>query len=190
MTLDMKIGDPWPFKSARGITGAPCDPIWYALITAPSKERETRHRLQSAGCTVKYPTIEKTRHQHGKKRSYIQPVIPRIIYARFRYQPQWDVMRDRRVIVGVFSRGDAPIVLSEDDISRVMGLPTEAERLDAERLDAIMPRPGEKAEIIEGPFAGFFVDVDRVEYGRVWFSMAAGLKGDIALPMVKRCSGG
>lgn len=182
----LKIGDPWPFSSSRGLTGRKCDPVWYALITAPQKERDTHQRLQNAGVVVRYPTIEKTRHQFGKKRTFMIPVVPRIIYAQFKYEPQWDVMKDRRVIVGVFSINGRPIALTEDDIARVMGLPTEAERLEDERREAILPRPGEKAEITAGVLAGFFVDVERVEFGKVWYSMATGLKGQAPERIVKR----
>lgn len=187
---NLKIGDPWPFASARGITGQPCEPRWHALVTAPQKERGTRHRLQNADALVKYPTIEKTRHQRGKKRTFMIPVVPRIIYARFAYEPQWDVMKARRVVTGVFSRNGSPIVLSDDDIARVMGLPTEAERIEAERIEAMRPRVGEKAEMVDGPLKGFFIDVERVEYGRVWYSLATGIKGDAPQEMIQRVVGG
>ncbi|MEO1108275.1 MAG: transcription termination/antitermination NusG family protein [Pseudomonadota bacterium] len=173
----LKIGDPWPFESARGIVGMPCDPAWYALITKPQKERETRHKLQNAGCVVKYPTIDKTRHIRGKKHIQTVPIIPRIIYAKFKYTPQWDVMRDRKIIVGVFSYESQPLEIDEDKVNAIMGLPSavEQERQAAreaeerERLARLDFRVGDRAMLIEGPFAGFFVDVTRVELGKVFY---------------------
>lgn len=188
-TKNLKIGDPWPFESARGLVGAPCEPAWYALITRPQKERQTRHRLQNAGCVVRYPTTERTRHVRGQKITIVTPVIPRIIYARFKYEPQWDVMRDRRVIVGVFSRGDMPIELTNDQVAEVMDLPSTIIQLEDEKLDAIRPRVGEPAKLTGGPFKGFFVDVTRVESGRVWYEMAIGgmrMKGEDSNGLVQR----
>lgn len=173
----LKIGDPWPFESARGIVGAPCDPAWYALITRPQKERETRHRLQNAGCVVRYPTIDKERHIRGKKQVYTVPIIPRIIYAKFKYQPQWDVMKDRKVVVGVFSYESQPLEIDEDKVNAIMGLPSVVEQerqeaLDAEereRLARLNFTIGDRALVTEGPFAGFFVDITKVEAGRVFY---------------------
>jgi len=185
----LQVGDPWPFESARGIVGAPCQPVWYALITRPQKERETRHRLQNAGCVVRYPTIERTRHSHGKKRTQLVPIIPRIIYARFKYRPQWDVMRDRRVIVGVFSKDDEPLVITDEEVAEVMGLPSAIIQMEDEKLEAIKPKVGEPAMMMDGPFAGFFVDVKRVEAGRVWYEMTIGnirMKGEDKSGVVQR----
>lgn len=189
MTLDLKAGDPWPFQSSRGIVGKPCAPVWHALVTTPQKEAETAKRLAKAGCEVQYPTFERSRHVCGKKKIFEVPVIPRIIYARFSYAPQWDVMRGRRVIAGVFCLGGSPVSLNDDDIARVMGLPTEAERQEVEIIQANRPKVGQKAEIIYGPFAGFFVDVTRVEHGRVWYEMATGIKGQASETVLRKVAG-
>lgn len=185
----LEIGDPWPFESARGIVGDPCEPAWYALITRPQKERETRHRLQNAGCVVRYPTIDKTRHINGQKRLYTVPIIPRIIYVNFKYQPQWDVMKDRRVIVGVFSEGETPLALTDEKVAEVMGLPETIIRLEDERIQLITPKVGGKAQIKDGPFMGFYVDVTKVEAGRVWYEFAFGsgrIKGEGGIGSVQR----
>lgn len=185
--LNLEIGDPWPFASSRGITGELLSsPVWHALITAPQREAMTAAQLGNAQTEVRYPVVEKVRHQNGTKRVLEVPVIPRIIYARFRYEPMWDVMKGRRVIAGVFCRDGQPIYLTDDDVAKVMGLPTEAERLEAERIEAARPRPGEQARITDGPLRGFFVDVDRVAFGRVWYSTITGLRGDISESKIER----
>lgn len=46
MTLELRPGDPWPFRSSRGIVGRKCDPVWHALITAPQKEAHTKEVLE------------------------------------------------------------------------------------------------------------------------------------------------
>ncbi len=184
--LDLRPGDPWPFTSSRGLVGSPCPPVWHALITAPQQESRAKKLLTSAGTEVVYPTETRARQINGKLHKTTRPMISRIVYAKFTYEPQWDTLRERRVIQGVFSRQTTPIALSGDDVARVMGLPTEAERLEAERIEAERPRAGEKAEIITGPLQGFFVDVDRVEFGRVWFETATGIKGEVPENQVRR----
>ena len=190
MTREWKIGDAWPFESCRGLTGRPIRPVWHALVVPPQNEAKVAHRLTRAGVEVQYPVDTTIRHIAGKRREYTRPTISQIIYARFNFAPQWDVMRDRRVISGVFSRGETPIELTEDDVAKIMGLPTEAERLAQERADAMRPRVGEKAEIITGPLSGFFVDVTRVRAGRVWFDMVGGLgKGEVPESGIRRVEG-
>lgn len=185
--MTLEIGDPWPFASARGITGGICvKPVWHALITAPQREAKVASQLENAQTEIRYPVTEKVRHPNGRKQVFEVPIVPRIIYARFRYEPMWDVMKERRVIVGVFCRDGQPIALTDDDVAKVMGLPTEAERLEAERMEALQPRPGEMAKIVDGPFKDFFVDVDRVAFGRVWYSTLTGIRGSIAEGKIQR----
>lgn len=185
--MTLQIGDPWPFTSARGITGAlRTRRAWHALITAPQREAKTASQLENAQTEIRYPVVEKVRHPNGRRQVFEVPVVPRIIYARFRYEPMWDVMKERRVIVGVFCRDGQPIVLTDDDVAKVMGLPTEAERIEAERIEALRPRPGEMARIVDGPLKDFFVDVDRVAFGRVWYSTVAGIRGDISEEKIER----
>ncbi len=189
--LDIKLGDPWPFQSARGITGDPIKPAWFALITPPQKEARTAGILGNAMVTVRYPKRDIVRHIRGKKHVFTRPEIPSIIYARFKYSPRWDVMKSRQLIIGVFSREQRPIELSQDDVDCVMGLQTEAERLEQERIKALTPLVGEKAQLIEGPFEGFLVDVERVEAGRIWWSYVDGLRirGEADLTTIKRVVG-
>lgn len=185
----LKIGDPWPFESVRGFTGRPIKPVWHALVTAPQQEAKTAHKLNSAGVEVHYPTKMTVRHINGKRREYVSPMISQIIYAKFSFAPNWDVMKNRRLITGVFCYGNSPIELDPDDINAVMGLPSEAERMEAERIEAERPRVGERAEIMTGTFEGFFVDVTQVQAGRVWFDMLNGLKGEVSEQHIRRVVG-
>lgn len=186
---DIEIGDPWPFENVRGFTGKPISPVWHALITAPQFEAKTSSKLEAAGVEVHYPKKTIVRHIRGNRREYVSPMISQIIYAKFSFAPQWDVMKDRRLITGVFCIGNEPIRLKPDDINIVMGLPSEAERIEKERIDAERPRVGERAEITKGTFEGFFVDVTKVHSGRVWFDMINGLKGEVSQQNIRRVVG-
>ena len=187
MTLDLKKGDPWPFKSVRGLIGAPIAPVWYALITAPQREAKTAEQLGRVDIEVHYPTVDRVRHVNGKRHDFQSPMISRIIYAKFKYQPHWDVMRERRIISGVFSNGLDPVALDADDISRIMGLPTEEERMRAAEIEALMPKVGGRAEFTEGPFSGFFVDVTRMDAGKVWYEMVnSKVKGQADISFLRK----
>ena len=166
----LKIGDPWPFMSSRGLTGKPLsDPLWFALVVAPQKEKRTAQQLKSAGVTVEYPVDDRVRHHKGKKYEYQVPMISRIVYGLFEYVPHWDVMKERKIITGVFCDGVNPVALSDGTVRRIVGLPLEEDRLEQERIKALTPDIGEKVRLNGGLFDGFKVDVTRTEYGRVWY---------------------
>lgn len=177
MTREWKRGDIVPLENLRGIVGHEICPTWHALKVPPMRERKTVDYLKERGVHSCYPTRDKVYRLRGKsiKRQY--PIITQIVYAKFRRAPQWDILKARKLITGVFSYGDRPIVIPKDIIAGVMGLPTEAERLEQARRELMRVREGDKASLIGGPLSGAVVDVTRVSEGRIWFETLTGIKG-------------
>jgi transcription antitermination factor NusG len=172
----LKIGDPWPFRSARGLTGRPlAKPVWYALVVAPQTEAKISKQLENAGVKVLYPVDSRVRHHHGRKYEYEVPIISRIVYARFEFSPQWDVLKERRIITGVFCDRNRPVIVPENVVRIIMGLPLEEDRLEQERIAAMTPEVGEQVILATGPFKGFCVDVVKTEAGRVWYKSVTNL---------------
>jgi len=170
MTLNLNMGDPWPFESTRGLTGRPLSsPLWFGLLVAPQTEAKAKGKLERAGVQVQYPTDEVVRHRNGKKHTFIRPYISGIIYAQFDYAPQWDVLKERRIISGVFCNGNNPVPVPDAVVRKIVGLPLEEERLEAERIAALTPDDGEKVKLMGGLLDGFQVDVVRTRQGRVWY---------------------
>lgn len=187
-----QIGQIVPIEHKRDILGAEMPAAWYALQVPRQKEEAVSLMLKAKGIRCCYPRKRVEWKIRGKihKRKY--PEIPSVVYARFEKIPHWDVLKARRLINGVFSIGSVPIALSIDTVRAIMGLPTEADRLERaqmsmieqmrareqERLEALRVKEGEPATITGGPFDGFTVDVLKVRDGRVWFETVTGLKGD------------
>lgn len=169
MTLDLKLGDPWPFKSSRGLTGRPMETKWFALVVAPQREARVAKQLSNAGVTVEYPTEQVIRHRSGKRIERVKPMISRIIYAKFDFAPQWDVLKQRRIITGVFCRGVSPVVVADPIVREICRLPEVEDEMERERIAALTPDVGEQVQLRGGLFDGFRVDVIRSEYGRVWY---------------------
>lgn len=177
---ELNIGDVVPLTAKRGIVGSPlASPRWHALRVAPLKERASRETLKANGIHCFYPTEERMRVQRGKRITWDHPQVTQIIYARFKHQPQWDVLRDRKIITGVFCIGTTPIILPSDVIRQVQGLPTRAEELRQAREALMRISEGDRAEVLDGPLAGLVVDVTRTNDGRVWWQTIAGIKGQI-----------
>ena len=177
--MTYQIGQIVPHTKPRGLTGHNIGgPVWFALTVPGGKENAARGMLEANGIHAQYPTREVRHRQRGKQIVRKLPIITRVIYAQFHHQPQWDVMKGRRMITGVYSRDGWPIEIPYDVVRSVMGLPTIAEELEQARREMLRPREGGNARVVDGPLAGFLVDVRRVSHGRVWFETVTGIKGD------------
>lgn len=183
-----EIGRTYPLDFGRDIIGPRLAvPVWHALIVPPMKERAAAEMLKQKGVHAFFPERERKYHRRGKSFVRKFPEITQIVYAKFRHAPNWDVLRQRRLITGVFSRGDTPINIPSDVIRAVQGLPTVAEELAAARAEMLRVRGGDKATITAGPLSGFMVDVSRVEQGRAWFETMTGIKGEMDTAKLERC---
>ena len=185
--MTYQAGRSYPLDYARGILGDTLPkPAWYALKVPPQREGKVRAVLRERDIHSCFPEYAKSIQIRGKRHERKYPVVTRVVYAKFTAAPQWDVMKLRRIITGVYSYGDEPIAIPGDIISAIMGLPTEAEKLEAARLELLRVREGDRAVIATGPFAGFLVDVRTVLDGRVWFETLTGMKGQMDATGVER----
>ena len=182
----LNIGDAVELPPQRGIIGQAITPVWHVLEVAPQKERAARERLKAVDQFAFFPSEEKVWFVRGKRFEREQPMITRMVYARFTCAPQWDILKERRIITGVFSINGIPIVIPPDIIRRVQGLPTDAERLAAAKAELLRIREGDRAELTDGPFAGHVVDVFSVAHGRVWWETITGVKGSSDQAKMKR----
>lgn len=176
--MNLSIGDVVPLDYPRTIEGGPLpSPVWFALTVPPNKENAARQHLRRRGIHCCYPEREIAYRTRGKRHKRIMPVIARVVYAKFQREPQWDVMKVRKLITGVYCYENRPIAIPGDVISQVMGLPTEAEKLEAARREMLRVREGDAAEILDGPMADMVVNVTAVRDGRVWWETLTGIRG-------------
>jgi len=177
---ELKIGDAVPHKPVRGILsarrlmrgGSPCS-VWHPLRVIPGKEAAAIASLRLGGVYAFCPMDDRVRVRNGKRIEYQVPTVSQIIYAKFRYQPQWDVMQMRRIITGVMCVGERPVILPADTIRILQGLPTRAEQIAKAKEELMRVNAGDEVELINGPMAGFRVQVTGSKDGLVWWNMIA-----------------
>ncbi len=180
----LRVGAVLPVEGRWRITGQPLDtPEWYALRVRG--ESKAKAKLEFAEVEVAYPVERDIRFKNGQRVERLKPVIPGLIYAKFRAAPMWHVLKERGIITGVVCRDQTPIILPPDIIRRVMGLPTEAERLAAAKAELLRVREGDKARILSGPLAGMVVDVRSMRGSRVWWA-AGFVKGEAEINGIER----
>jgi len=182
----LRVGDVLPVEGRWRLTGDPLDtPEWYALRVMGGKEAKAKAKMEWADVEIAYPVETKTRTVRGKRVEAQKAIIPGLIYARFCHAPQWHALRERRIITGVVCSGQVPIILPSDIVRRVMGLPTEAERLAAAKVELLRVREGDKARILTGPLAGFVVDVRSIKDKRIWWTTLWG-RGEVDISNTER----
>ena len=182
-----EFGKTYPLDYTRGVVGARMDhPQWFAVTVPGMKERAVSEYLKQKGVHSCFPEREKSWVIRGKRHRRKYPVIAGIVYAKFRHAPQWDVLKARKLITGVFSYGSNPIVIPPDIVRAVMGLPTREDELRKAQRELMRIREGDRAEIVSGPLDGLLVDVRKVERGRVWFETLSGIKGETSVDDLSR----
>jgi transcription antitermination factor NusG len=185
--MQYKIGQMVPLDYQRGITGAElAKPTWYALTVPGGKEAVARDMLEAKGIHAQFPVRDVKYSQRGKRIVRKLPIITRVIYAQFRHQPQWDVLKARRLITGVYGYGDRPLAIDYNIIRAIMGMPTVEEELQQARRELLRVREGDTATIGQGPLTGFVVNIDKVAGGMAWFTTLAGIKGSAATDTLER----
>lgn len=172
--MTYQIGQTVRFDYGRGLTGREIEPTWFALTVRSGRERVAHDALRARNIHSCYPSEERSWRVQGKIHRRTYPVIAGVVYAKFTAEPNWDVLRYRRIITGVYGRDGCPIAIPGDVIRAVMGLPTVAEELEAAQREMMRIRDGDRARFVTGPLSGMVVDVDRVQAGRVWFQTLAG----------------
>lgn len=186
------MGQTVPFDYKRGLTGPELpEPVWNAIVVPPMKERGFVGVLKAQNVFGFYPKRERSHTFRGRKITREYPEVSRIVYAKFKHQPNYDVMKARRLITGVFSVGENPINIPASIIRQLQGLPDRVEALRQARDELRQLIVGEVVQIAEGPAAGHCVQIAKVDpsTGEVhWHSLASSfLRGSSSANMlVKR----
>ncbi|MEL8055709.1 MAG: hypothetical protein AAGK66_06125 [Pseudomonadota bacterium] len=173
----LKPGDVVPpdllSQARRGLLGPEIPSEWNALMVPSMREDRCRLWLESVGVFSFFPTQVRKHKRRGKEFERRYPLIGGIVYARFRNRPNWDVMRDMRLITGFFQRPDEqPVKIDRETIRRLQGLESAAERIARLKREANLVRKGDRAVLLGGAFEGWPVVVDEVRGNRVFCAMA------------------
>lgn len=177
-----------PPVGVRGIVGGEISPVWHCVIVPPQRERTARAYFRGKDIYAFYPSQSIVRTSRGKRVEIERPIISGHLYVQFRHAAQWDVMKERRVIVGVYCRGVTPVAIPPEVIRHLQGLTVEAELLAQARAEMMRVREGDKAMIISGALAGLCVDVGQVNGDEAWLNLPIGGKIKASLASLERAT--
>ena len=138
--------------------------IWYALRTAPQKEFALVEILSRYAIQTFCPTETKWKRVGPKKKRTPckYAMLPRYIFATG--ANPWDIVRDHRHrgIQGVVSFDGRPAAISEAAIERLARMSGAAMPTRSASVHRSFT-PGDKVEIVAGPFQGWLVPIESIK---------------------------
>lgn len=195
------LGAVVPLDYRRKPLAEPIEPEWYILTTPSMRETAACAWLTRIGAAEAWFPVEtrwRILPRVRRKVSYDVPIAPGYVFVQFDRRPVWDVLFEQSNgrVISVVSMGETPYRVPEDVIAKMAQVPAlievrrrqEEERLRRER-DAMKPRVGEKARILEGPLAGMLVYVTGIHRGIVYFILGSA-RGEISEDRVVRAEPG
>ena len=145
---------------------------WYCLYCAPNRELATVHELWTRrGLPAIVPAEKQWREGGPRTRELWRPEIPRYVFTGFQEAPNWEDVRSAVPYVqGYMQFGSAgPTRLRLPD---VQWLYDRREALRGRQRPSVAEdviRIGDTVKVLQGPFTGHSVTVDKVVAKRVHF---------------------
>jgi transcriptional antiterminator RfaH len=122
---------------------------WLLIYTKPQQEKVALDNLTRQNYQCYLPLINKEKISHGKKILSKEPMFPRYLFVRLRYdvQQNWSPIRSTLGVSHLVSFGGLAASLDDDTIGNLK------QKVD-EALVVKVFSIGDKVEILKGPFKG------------------------------------
>ncbi len=125
---------------------------WYVVHTQVNGEERAQLNLERQGFEVYLPRYLKHRRHARRVERVKRPLFPRYLFVRFDPErAQWRSINGTFGVAHLVSHGSKPIPVPDQIVTAI------GARHDADGLVVLHPadsfRPGQKLEIVDGPFA-------------------------------------
>lgn len=129
---------------------------WYAVYVRPRSEKKVAEGLAEAGIEHFLPLLRTLRRWSDRKKWVNMPLIPGYCFVYISQNEQLHVLKVTHVLAFVKFNG-IPAIIPDDQIEFLQRMLKQREV--AFQLAEEMPRPGQKVEIIAGPFIGLQAEI-------------------------------
>lgn len=190
----LRIGDTVPGGEEQALV-LPGPVQWFGFVTAPQSEAKARAWLRRRGVVAWYPVERIWRDFGGVRRRKVRCeriVVPRYVFARFAGEPRWHLVRECPWLHRVIGFGDRPRPISDATMGRMAEVPRVLREIRRREEEARRIAPGDSARIVDGPLAGWVVDVSEVRAGVARFLApgSAALPGEISVARLEKTQAG
>ncbi len=140
---------------------------WYLAQARPNQFHIAEHTLAQQGFPVFCPTPEETRRRGGRFVSETRPLFPGYLFVSFNpASSAWRTINNTYGVSKLVTFGErVPAHLPQDLVAGLMARCDEAGNL----LPPQVLKPGDRAQVLTGPFAQFVATVESLApQRRVW----------------------
>jgi transcriptional antiterminator RfaH len=124
---------------------------WFAVQTQPRRESAAEATMQRLGVSVFLPRYRQRTILHGYRCEVVRPLFPGYLFASFDPVESFHAVHYAHGVRGIVTFGDEPAEVAEELLTgirrRMQG--------DFVKLDPPQIQPGQRVEIVAGPFAGY-----------------------------------
>lgn len=181
--MTYRIGQTLPPPPVRPVQTGAIEPAWFVFVTPPQAEGKARAWLERRGVTCWYPSETGWRRQprsRVKRVAYERRIVPRYLFARFTGRPVWHEVRSCRWISRAVGHDGVPLPVSDEVMAEMAAVPQVLAQLRARQIAARTIQPGDRARVLDGPLAGWVVEVTEVRNGiaRFLLPLLGGAEGE------------
>jgi len=126
---------------------------WYLVVTKPQSEFKAQENLLRQGYQTYLPLVQTSRRRNGKNVKRTEAFFSRYLFISLdKENDDWSPIRSTIGIVGIVRFGGIPAVVPESMIDNLKKNENEFGLQSIKKKELL---PGEKIEIINGPFEGY-----------------------------------
>ena len=126
---------------------------WYLVLTKPQSEFKAQENLSRQGYETYLPLLQTSRRRNGKNVKRTEALFPRYLFIHLdKEADNWSPIRSTIGVAGLVRFGGMPAVVPENMIEN---LKENENELGLQSFEKKELQPGDKVEIIDGPFEGF-----------------------------------
>lgn len=134
---------------------------WYAIYVRSRSEKKVSAGLEEAGIEHFLPLQRTLRRWSDRKKWVDLPLIPGYCFVNIPENHILHVLQIQNIVAIVKFNGK-PAIIPEMQIEFLKRMLNQNEI--AYRLAGEVPKPGQKVEIIAGPFIGLFAEMQKVKH--------------------------
>lgn len=137
--------------------------FWRAVYTKPRSEKKVAERLEKQGLEVYCPLQTTLKQWSDRKKKVSVPIFPSYVFIKLEEIEREQVLVDPGIVNFVYWLGK-PAVIRDDEMDQLKSFLSDNKD---NKVTARTYSPGEKVEIVSGPFKGERGSVGFIKRGKL-----------------------
>jgi transcription antitermination factor NusG len=146
------------------------DYVWHCIYCPPQRELATGVELSRRGMPVVIPAEKDWRlNKRNRDEPFYRAVMPRYVFTGFKAQPNWEALRNEIPYVQAYMQfgPSGPTIIKHADIQWLDDYQNELRGHQRPKVVEEVISIGDKVKVLQGPFLGHTVHVDKIVSKRI-----------------------